>query len=68
MANIRKKVNKSGTVYRVDYYDPDGRRVRKDFPLKKDAEAYLGKVMAAKKERVFRGLKIITGHFLDTES
>jgi integrase len=50
MANIRKKINKGGTVYRVDYYDPDGRRVRKDFPLKKDAEAYRGKVEAAKKE------------------
>ena len=50
MANIKKKVNKGGTVWRVDYYDPDGRRVRKDFPLKKDAEAYLGKVTAAKKE------------------
>jgi integrase len=50
MANIKKKVNKGGTVWRVDYYDPGGRRVRKDFPLKKDAEAYLGKVMAAKKE------------------
>lgn len=50
MANIRKKVNKSGTVWRVDYYDPDGRRIRKDFELKKDAEAYLGKILAAKKE------------------
>jgi len=39
MANIKKKVNKGGTVWRVDYYDPDGRRVRKDFPRKKDAEA-----------------------------
>jgi integrase len=50
MAIVRKKVNKKGVVYRVDYYDPDGRRRRKDFELKKDAEAYLGKVVAAKKE------------------
>ena len=28
MANIKKKVNKGGTVWRVDYYDPDGRRGR----------------------------------------
>jgi integrase len=50
MANIKKKINKGGTVWRVDYYDPDGKRIRKDFPLKKDAEAYLGKVVSAKKE------------------
>lgn len=51
MANIKKRINKGGTVWQVDYYDPEGRRVRKDFDLKKEAEAYLGKVVAAKKER-----------------
>jgi integrase len=34
----------------VDYLDPEGKRKRKFFPLKKDAEAYLGKVVAAKRE------------------
>lgn len=50
MATVKKKLNKNGVVWRLDYYDPGGRRVRKDFDLKKDAEAYLGKVLAAKKE------------------
>jgi integrase len=50
MATIKKKLNKKGIVWRIDYYDPQGKRCRKDFELKKDAEAYLGKVRAAKKE------------------
>ena len=50
MATIRKKANKKGTAWRVDYYDPAGRRVRKDFSLRRDAEAYLGKILAAKRE------------------
>jgi integrase len=50
MATVKKKVNKKGTVYRVDWYDPEGRRHRKDFELKKDADAYRGKIDAAKKE------------------
>jgi integrase len=51
MATIRKRVNKKKTVWQIDYYDPQGRRVRKNFPLRKDAEAYLGKAQAAIKER-----------------
>ncbi len=50
MATIRKRTNRKGTVWQIDYYDPQGKRVMKCFPLKKDAEAYLGKVQAAKKE------------------
>jgi hypothetical protein len=34
----------------VDYCTPEGKRRRKYFPLKKDGEAYLGKVLATKKE------------------
>ena len=50
MATVKKKINKKGVVYRVDWYDPEGNRKRKDFELKKDAEAYRGKIDAAKKE------------------
>ncbi len=50
MATIKKKLNKKGIVWRIDYYDPEGKRVRKDFRLKNQAEAYLGKVQAAKEE------------------
>ena len=51
MATVKKKINKKGVVYRVDWYDPEGRRKRKDFEKKKDAEAYRGKIDAAKKEK-----------------
>ena len=50
MATIRKRTNRKGTVWQIDYYDPQGKRVMKCFSLKKDAEAYLGKVQAAKRE------------------
>jgi integrase len=50
MATIRKRTNRKGTVWQIDFYDPEGKRVMKCFPLKKDAEAYLGKVQAAKRE------------------
>lgn len=50
MATIRKRTNRKGTVWQIDYYDPQGKRVMKCFPKKADAEAYLGKVQAAKRE------------------
>jgi hypothetical protein len=48
-------VNKKGTVYRVDWYDPEGRRHLKEFELKKDADAYRGKIDAVKKENRYHG-------------
>jgi len=39
MAKIRKR----GNSYQIDYFDPTGKRVRKSFSKKKDAEAELGK-------------------------
>jgi integrase len=39
MAMIRKR----GKTYQIDYFNPDGRRVRKSFKKKKDAQAELGK-------------------------
>lgn len=39
MAKIRKR----GNSYQIDYFDPDGKRVRKSFKKRKDAEAELGK-------------------------
>jgi integrase len=51
MAKIRKRIGKKGKVsWQIDYYDPQGKRVMKCFLLKKEAEAYLGKVQAAKRE------------------
>ena len=55
MATIRKRTNRKGTVWQIDYYDPQGKRVMKCFPLKKDAEA--GRItvpaMGANQERVY---------------
>jgi hypothetical protein len=39
MATIRKR----GKVYQIDYFDPTGKRIRKSFKKRKDAEAELGK-------------------------
>lgn len=39
MAKIRKR----GNSYQIDYFDPNGKRVRKSFKKRKDAEAELGK-------------------------
>ena len=39
MAKIRKRSN----AWQIDYFDPDGKRVRKSFKKKKEAEAELGK-------------------------
>lgn len=50
MATIRKRINKRGITWQIDYYDPQGKRVMKCFPRRADAAAYLGKVLAAKKE------------------
>jgi len=39
MATIRKR----GKTYQIDYFDPNGKRIRKSFKKKKDAQAELGK-------------------------
>ena len=39
MATVRKR----GKTYQIDYFNPDGKRIRKSFKKKKDAEAELGK-------------------------
>jgi hypothetical protein len=41
MAKVLKKTMKKGTAWVVDYFTPEGKRRRKYFPLKKDAEDYL---------------------------
>jgi len=37
------KVRKRGKNWQIDYFDPDGKRVRKTFKKRKEAEAELGK-------------------------
>ncbi len=36
-------IRKTGKTYQIDYYDPNGKRIRKAFKKKKDAVAELGK-------------------------
>ena len=43
MAKLRKRVNKAGVSWQIDYYDPQGKRVMKCFPKKAEAEAYLAR-------------------------
>lgn len=45
MATVRKRIDaKTGsTSWQLDYFDPNGKRIRKSFKLKKHAEAELGK-------------------------
>jgi integrase len=50
MAKVTKREGKKGVSWVADYFNPEGQRIRKAFALKKDAEAYLGKVLATKKE------------------
>lgn len=40
---IRKRQGKNGASWQIDYFDPNGKRIRQSFKKKKDAEAELGK-------------------------
>jgi hypothetical protein len=53
MATIRKR-EKS---YRIDYFDPNGKRIRKSFKKKKDAEAELGKRVSLIAENRYLDIK-----------
>jgi hypothetical protein len=37
MAASRKRSNRKGVSWQIDYYDPQGKRVMKCFPKKADA-------------------------------
>ena len=53
MATIRKR----GKTYQIDYFDPTGKRIRKSFEKKKDAEAELGKRVSLKAEGRYLDVK-----------
>ena len=53
METIRKR----GKGYQIDYFDPNGKRIRKSFKKKKDAQAELGKRVSL----------IAEGHYLDVK-
>jgi hypothetical protein len=56
MANLRKVTTKEGTSWKVDYYDPQGRRIKKRFKKKAEAEAYLAKVVTSIKEEKYEAI------------
>ena len=53
MAKIRKR----GNSYQIDYFDPNGKRIRKSFGKKKDAEAELGKRVSLIAEKRYLDVK-----------
>jgi len=51
------KVRKRGNSYQIDYFDPNGKRVRKSFDKKKDADAELGKRVSLMAEKRYLDVK-----------
>jgi integrase len=56
MAIVRKVTTKDGISWKVDYYDPQGRRIKKRFKKKAEAEAYLAKVVTSIKEEKYEDI------------
>jgi hypothetical protein len=57
MAKVRKRIGKSGVSWQIDYYDPNGKRIRQSFEKKKDAEAELGKRVSLIAEKRYLDVK-----------
>jgi integrase len=56
MATVKKIITKEGIAWNVDYYDPQGRRIKKRFKKKADAEAYLAKGIITIKEEKYEDI------------
>ncbi len=56
MATVRKVTTDQGISWKVDYYDPQGRRIKKRFKKKAEAEAYLAKVVTSIKEEKYEDI------------
>lgn len=65
MATVRKRGNK----WQLDYFDPNGKRIRKNFKLKKEAEAELAKRVSLIHEGryldVKKDLKVTLGELVE---
>ncbi|UCF82417.1 MAG: tyrosine-type recombinase/integrase [Desulfobacteraceae bacterium] len=57
MAKVTRVEGKKGVSYRIDYFDPNGKRIRKMFKKKKDAEAELGKRVSLMAEGRYLDIK-----------
>jgi hypothetical protein len=51
------KVRKRGGAYQIDYRDPTGKRIRKSFKKRKDAEAEMGKRVSLVAEERYLDVK-----------
>ena len=58
MATIRKRAGKKGVSWQIDYFDPNGKRVRQSFKKRKEAEQELGKRVSLIAENPKRYLEI----------
>lgn len=56
MATFRKVTKDGTTSWKVDYYDPHGRRIKKRFMKRREAEAYLAKVVTTIKEEKYEAI------------
>jgi hypothetical protein len=57
MATVRKREGKKGASWQIDYFDPNGKRVRQSFKKKKDAEAELAKRVSLIAEKRYLDVK-----------
>jgi hypothetical protein len=57
-------VRKRGKTYRIDYYDPNGKRIRRSFKKEKDAEAEPCKRVSLKTEchATLKDVQELLGH------
>jgi hypothetical protein len=56
MAQVKKVICKGKTSWKVDYRDPQGKRVQKRFSKKSEAEEFLAKVVLSIKEEKYDSL------------
>ena len=59
MATVRKRTSKKTgkATWQIDYFDPNGKRIRQSFKKKKDAEAELGKRVSLIAEHRYLDMK-----------
>jgi integrase len=57
MAKINKLVGKKKTTWQIDYIDPNGKRIRQMFKMRKEAAAELGKRVALMAEKRYLDVK-----------
>ena len=69
MAMVRKREGKKGVSWQIDYFDPNGKRVRQSFKKKKDAVDELAKRVSLIAEKryldVKKDYKTTLGELLD---